>query len=109
MWKGEWENGTRHIAYPDAKAEITFVGQDLLDNVLTHDSTYRLRIRILNIPVSNLYVEVKNGSITREAESDLFILNISSDTILTMAIGYMPDLEFKNFRNLVREIDFKIR
>ena len=109
MWKGEWTNGTRQIAYPYAEAEIAFIGQDPPDNVLTHDSTYRLRIRILNIPANNLFVEVNSGSITRETESDHFILNTSSDTILTMTIGYMPDLEFKDFRTLVREIDFRIR
>jgi len=109
MWKGEWDNGTRHFVEVGAKAEITFIGQDLTDNILTHESTYRIRIRIQNIPVSNIFVEVNTGSITREAESDLFILNTSSDTILTMAIGYIPDLEFKDFRNLVSEIDFKIR
>jgi hypothetical protein len=109
MWKGEWKDGERHVAYADAKAEVTFISQDLQDSVLTHENTYRLRIRITNIPVSNLFVEVNNGSITREAEFDHFILNTSSDKILTMTIGYMPDLEFKDFRNLVREIDFRIR
>ena len=109
MWKGGWEKGKRYCEYIGNKTEITFIGQDLPDNVLTLDSIYRLRIRIRNIPVSNLFVELSNGSITREEESDLFILNTSSDTILTMAIGYMPDLEFKDFRNLVSETDFIIR
>jgi len=109
MWKGEWKDGKRHVGYADAKAEVTFIGQDLQDNVLTHENTYRLRIRITNIPVNNLFVDVNSGSITREAESDHFILNTPSDTILTMTIGYMPDLKFKDFRNLVREIDFRIR
>ncbi|RLE03566.1 MAG: hypothetical protein DRJ13_04345, partial [Bacteroidetes bacterium] len=108
MWKGEWKDGKRHVGYADAKAEVTFKGQDLQDSVLTHENTYRLRIRITNIPVGNLFVEVDNGSITREAECDHFILNTSSDKILTMTIGYMPDLEYKDFRNLVREIDFRI-
>jgi hypothetical protein len=44
-----------------------------------------------------------------EGESDLFILHTPSDTVLTMAIGYIPDLTFKDLRNLVREVDFKIR
>ncbi len=109
MWKGEWKDGKRHVGYANAKAEVTFItGQDLQDSVLTHENLYRLRIRITNIPVGNLFVEVDNGSITREAESDHFILNTSSNKILTMTIGYMPDLEFKDFRNLVREIDFRI-
>ena len=109
MWKGQWEKGERHFAYLVNKTEINFIGHDLPDNILTHDSIYRLRFRIQNIPLNNLFVEVSNGSITREEESDLFILYTSSDTILTMAIGYVPDLEFKDFRNLVSVTDFRIR
>jgi len=58
--------------------------------------------------------EWKNGTrhiayLDAKAESDLFILYTSSDTILSMSIGYVPDLEFKDYRNFVREIDFRIR
>jgi hypothetical protein len=109
MWKGEWENGKRYIGYPYEKAEIKFIGEDPPDNVLNNKSIYHLMIKILNIPVSNLFVEVNNGSITREEESDLFILHTPFDMLLTMVIGYIPDLTFKDLRNLVREVDFKIR
>ncbi len=110
MWKGEWEKGERQVGYPDAIAEIKFIGQDFPpDNILEHDSTYHLRIRILNIPVYHLFVEVDNGSITREGDSDQFVLHTSSEQNLTMVIGYMPDLEFRDFRNIAREIKFKIR
>ncbi len=109
MWKGEWENSKRQVAYPDAKAEIRFIGKTPGDNILTHDSTYYLNIRIQNIPVKLLFVETNSGSISRQEESDIFILNTSSDTSLTLSVGYIPDLDFKDFRNLVREFEFKIR
>jgi hypothetical protein len=109
MWKGEWEKGKRYIGYPYEKAEIKFIGEDPPDNVLNSRSIYHLRIRIVNIPISNLFVEVNNGSITGEEESDLFILHTPSDTVLTLAIGYIPDLAFKDLRNLVKEVDFTIR
>ncbi len=109
MWKGEWKNGTRHIGYPDARAEIKFIGQVPEEGVLVHDSTYRVRIRIINIPSENLFVETSTGTITREEGSELFILKTTHDTSLTLAIGYIPSLEFMDFRNLVTEIDFTIK
>ncbi len=109
MWKGEWENGTRKIGHMDYQANITFLGDNPKDNILAVDTLYHLKIRIQNIPASNLFVEVTRGKITRGKEPDLYILKTTSDTMLTMAIGYMPDLEFRDFRNLVSEIDFKLR
>jgi len=109
MWKGEWIEGKRQIGSPYSKAEIQFLGQDHPDHILAPDSIYRMRIRIMNIPVSHLFVEVNCGSITRDTIGDLYILNTSTDSTLKMAIGYMPDLEFRDFRNLVSEIDFTIR
>jgi hypothetical protein len=109
MWKGSWEKGKRQLEYSGAKADLKFIGDDHPDHVLARDSTYPLRIRIQNIPTNHLFVEVNSGTITREGDTDLFMLRTSSDTILTMAIGYAPDLEFKDFRNLVSEIQFRIR
>jgi hypothetical protein len=110
MWKGEWIHGKREIEYAGSEAKVTVMGQDNLPrHLLAAESVYSLKIRIQNIPSGNLFVEVSSGSITREDESDIFILNTSSDTNLTMAVGYIPDLEFKDFRNLVSEIQFKIR
>jgi hypothetical protein len=109
MWKGEWINGTREIGHPENQLKVTILGINPDDNILVADSTYRINIRILNIPADNIFVEVSNGQITKEAKSDLFILKTTSDSMLTMAIGYIPDLNFKDFRNLVSEIDFELR
>ncbi len=112
MWKGEWENGERQIVSPSETAEntfISFVGRQPQDNILIRDSTYYLRIRIMNIPVTHLFVETDKGSIAKGPEPDLFILQPSTDTVLTLAIGYLRDIEFPDFRNLVREIDFIVR
>jgi hypothetical protein len=109
MWKGEWNNGTRQIENTGARAELLFTGADHSDHVLAADSLYRLKIRVLNIPSSNLFVEVSSGTITKVEDSDLFVLETSSDSMFTMAIGYMPDLNFMDFRNLISEIDFKLQ
>ena len=106
MWKGEWENGTRHIDNRGAGANIYFIGLENPVDALARDSEYRLRIRIQNIPSKNLFVELSSGEITQVGESDLFILKTSSDTLVTMAVGYIPDLQFRDFRNLVSEIEF---
>ena len=94
---------------PAAKAEINFIGEVPEDNVLERDHTYRLSIRIQNVPASNLFVESAEGSLTREEETGFYILKTPEDTVLTLAIGFIPELEFKDFRNLVSEINFKIR
>jgi hypothetical protein len=109
MWKGEYENGKRHIGNPAAKAEINFIGEVPGDDILQQGHTYQLSIRIQNVPSGYLFVETSKGSITREDGSGLFILETPSDTMLTLAIGYIPELEFRDFRNLVTEISFKIR
>jgi len=109
MWKGEWENGNRLIEHLDFKAKISFVGHDHMDRVLAADSLYPIQIRIKNIPASNLFVEVSSGEIIRDSDSDLFFLKTSSDSMFTMAVGYMPDLAFPDFRNLISEFDFKIQ
>jgi hypothetical protein len=109
MWKGEYVRGKRHIGDPAAKAEINFIGEVPEDNVLERDHTYRLSIRIQNVPASNLFVESAEGSLTREEETGFYILKTPEDTVLTLAIGFIPELEFKDFRNLVSEINFKIR
>lgn len=108
MWKGEWENGTRQIDYAGAAAEVMFPGQEEMKGVLAVDSVYHVRIRIQNIPAGNLFVEVSSGQITRENDTDLFILETPSDSAITMAIGYIPDLNFRDFRNLVSEIKFNL-
>ncbi|MFH0759792.1 MAG: hypothetical protein V2B15_21060 [Bacteroidota bacterium] len=109
MWKGEWENDKRHIEHFGTNAEISFVGDDHKDHVLAVDSLYRLKIRVQNIPASNLFVEVSSGEITWDIDADLYILRTSRDTLFTMAIGYMPDMDFMDFRNLISEINFKLR
>lgn len=109
MWKGEWDNGTRKIGHLENQAKVSILGVNLRDHVLAVDSLYQLHIRIQNIPAENLFVEVSAGEIAREGNSDLFSLKTPSDSMLTMAIGYIPDLEFKDFRNLISEIEFKLR
>jgi len=111
MWKGEWENGTRHIVDTGAKAEISILGQNQLDDhVLARDSLYRLKIRIQSIPASNLFVEVSSGEITRDENPGFYLLHTSTaDTVIILAIGYVPDLNFMDFRNLVSEIEFKMK
>jgi antitoxin component YwqK of YwqJK toxin-antitoxin module len=109
MWKGEWKDGIRQIEYQGAKAEVTTPGMEHLNGVLEADSVYRLRIRIPNIPASNLFVEVSSGEISRETDSDIYILNTPSDSMITLAVGYIPDLMFRDFRNLVSEIEYQLR
>lgn len=109
MWKGEWKDGVRLIEYLGAKAEVTLPGMEHLSGVLEADSVYHLRIRIPNIPASNLFVEVSSGEIRRETIPDLFILKTPSDSMITLAVGYIPDLKFKDFRNLVSEIEYQLR
>lgn len=109
MWKGEYVNGKRHIGDPGAKAEINFIGDVPEGGILQRNHTYRLSIRIQNVPASNIFVESAEGSITRDKKTGLFILNTPEDTILTLAIGFIPELEFKDFRNLVTEVNYKIR
>ena len=41
--------------------------------------------------------------------TDRYLLHTPDDSVMTLAIGYIPDLEFRDFRNLVREIDYRIR
>jgi hypothetical protein len=109
MWKGLWENNKRVIEYTGEKPEINFMGGNISENILVNDSTYRIRIRIPNVPVSHFFVEVTNGSITKEGEADMFMLHTGNDSTLTMAIGYVPDLEFRDFRNLIDEIHFMVK
>lgn len=109
MWKGEYDNGRREITGSGARVEVLFPQQEHNDGVLSKDSIYHLQIRIQNIPSTNLFVEVSSGQINREGQdSDQFVLRTSSDSICTLAVGFMPDLEFMDFRNLVSEIDFKL-
>jgi hypothetical protein len=109
MWKGEWKNGHRNIEYSGAKIEVNFIGKEPEENVLIHDSIYHIRIRIMNIPVDHLFVETKKSSISRVDKSDLYTLIPSRDTNLILAIGYIPSFDFKDFRNLVTEIEYKIK
>lgn len=109
MWKGEWIHGKRQIEYEGSEPRVTFLELDRPGDLLGADSQYRVQIRIQNIPSSHLFVEVSSGSIHREEDSDLFELNTSSDSIMTMAIGYIPDLDFMDFRDLVQEIRFQIK
>ncbi len=109
MWKGTYENGKRIIMYEGEKPDITFIGLESEDPVLHPDSSYRIRIRIPNIPSDHLFIEVENGEIERGEENDLFILHTGIDSILILAVGYIQDMEFKDFRNLVEEIPYIIR
>jgi hypothetical protein len=109
MWKGEYENGERQIEHPDTKVEIKFTGDKPEDNVLIHNHRYEIRIRIENIPSSHLFVETSKGKIENGKDPDLFILETPEDTSLTLAIGYIQTFEFKDFRHLVREIEYTIR
>lgn len=109
MWKGTYENGKRVIMYEGEKPEITFIGLESEDPVLHPDTSYRIRIRIPNIPSDHLFVEVENGMIERGDEYDYFILHSGTDSILTLAIGYIEDMEFRDFRNLIEEIPYTVK
>ncbi len=109
MWKGEYSNGKRHIGNPGVQAEIKFIGEVPQEHVLEQGHTYTLRIRIQNVPSEHLFVETNKGSIKREEGTGLYILETPEDTALTLAIGFIPELEFEHFRNLVTEIEFKIK
>ena len=109
MWKGEWSGGKQHVEFARPQAEVTFSGIDQPVELLEPDSSYHVKIRIVNVPVSHVYVETDRGSITPEEGTDRYLLHTPDDSVMTLAIGYIPDLEFRDFRNLVREIDYRIR
>jgi hypothetical protein len=109
MWKGEWNHGTRTIEQKEASPRILVNGKAFAGETLSPDSTYNVQIRIPNIPVNHLFVEVDRGNISRVEESDHFILYTPADSLLTMAVGYIPDLEFRDFRNLASEYQFSIK
>jgi antitoxin component YwqK of YwqJK toxin-antitoxin module len=109
MWKGEWDQGNRTIEQREASPRILLNGKVFTGASLSRDSTYDLQIRIPNVPASHLFVEVDRGKISREPDSDHFILYTPTDSILTMAVGFIPDLEFRDFRNLAKEYQFIIK
>jgi hypothetical protein len=109
MWKGEWVNGTRNIGKIEADPRITFLGSGGASELLTMDSVYDIQIRIPNIPTSHLFVEVDHGTIASVNHTDHFILHTSEDSSLTLAVGYIPDLQFPDFRNLVQEYQFNLK
>ena len=109
MWKGEWVNGSRNIGNIEVTPRITFLGSGTSHEVLIRDTVYNLQIRIPNIPTSHLFVEVNHGTIASVDHSDHFILHTSTDSSLTLAVGYIPDLQFQDFRNLVKEYQFTIK
>ncbi|MGW8315165.1 MAG: toxin-antitoxin system YwqK family antitoxin [Bacteroidales bacterium] len=109
MWKGEWDHGIRTIEQKEANPRILVNGKIFNGEVLSRDSTYHVQIRIPNIPVSHLFVEVDKGEISQVEDSDHFLLQTTSDSMLTMAVGYIPDLEFRDFRNLAYEYHFRIK
>lgn len=109
MWKGEWVQGTRRIEQKEAYPRLTFMDHGVPGHILSRDTIYDLRIRISNVPISHLFVEVNNGTISRVDHSDHFVLHTSTDSVLTLAVGYIPDLQFEDFRNLVREYNFQLK
>lgn len=109
MWKGEWTGGKQHIEFTQPRAEVTFPGTVEPVEMLKPDSSYRVKIRIVNVPVSHVYVEVDRGWITMEEGSDRYILHTPEDSVMILAVGYIPDPDFRDFRNLVREIRYRIR
>lgn len=109
MWKGEWNKGHRTIGYPEARAQLKFIGPTPEDNILYHDSVYQIQVRIMNIPADHLFVEASNGSVQWEDKSDLLTLRPGGDTSLILAIGYIPSFDFMDFRNLVSEVEYRLR
>jgi len=110
LWKGEYKKGIRQIEWNGARAEVTVLDGSRHTRVLVPDSVYEVKISLQNVPVSNLFVEVSSGSITPDEESPgLFHLATPPDTAITLAVGYIPDLRFRDFRNLVTEMEFKLR
>jgi antitoxin component YwqK of YwqJK toxin-antitoxin module len=110
LWKGEYRKGVRQIEWNGAKAEVTVTGESPHTRILAPDSLYQLKISLQNIPVSNVFVEVSGGRITPDEENPgLYNLITPDDTVMTLAIGYIPDLAFRDFRNLVTEVEFELR
>jgi antitoxin component YwqK of YwqJK toxin-antitoxin module len=109
MWKGEWVHGNRTIEQKEAHPRILINGDVFTGQTLIRDSVYDIQIRIPNVPISHLFVEVDKGTISQVAESDHFQLYTPTDSLLTMAVGYIPDLNFRDFRNLADEIQFSIK
>lgn len=108
MWKGVWDMGERKIDPHDAEPEIEFPAAKPEGSVLNSDSTYLIQIRIPNVPPDFLFVEVSTGKITRTGTPDQFVFHPSGDGLVTLLIGYYPDKDFKDFRNLVAEREFTI-
>jgi hypothetical protein len=108
MWKGEWDKGKRSISFPKGEPHVRFADKGIEGNVLTGDSIYTLRIRVPNVPPEYLFIEASSGTIEQGEEPDLFTYRPGDDSTMTLVIGYYPDTEFKDFRNLVSEFEYRI-
>ncbi len=110
MWKGEWDMGKRIITHPGVNdAMLKFLGNQPQGNVMLRDSTYRLQIRIANIPTELLFVEVSSGKLVAGDAPDHFIYYPPKDSSVKIIVGYYPDPDFRDFRNLVTEFRFTIQ
>ena len=108
MWKGEWNMGSRTIQIPRLDPELKFLGDTNEESVLKRDSVYNFQIRIPNIPAELLFIEGENGIIRSDKKPDRFICIPSAGTSMKIIVGYYPDTAFRDFRNLVREYEFRV-
>jgi len=108
MWKGEWENGERRILDPEGEMDIKFTGIVPQDDILDRNTLYHIQIRVTNVPSDLLFLEARGGEIRLMEAPDIYELKSTGDSVVTLSIGYIPDINNKDFRNLVRELRFMV-
>lgn len=103
MWKGTWKNGKRVIHYEGDKPIVRFLDQEIDDHQLIADTEYRVQIRIPGIPVDHQFIEVINGEINKTEYLDQYILKTGKKPEFTLVIGYFPDKNLPDYRNLIEK------
>lgn len=106
MWKGTWENGKRVVHYEGDKPIIRFLDKEISDNELAADTEYLVQIRIPGIPVQHQFIEAVNGEILKTESPDKYILKTGKNVELTLIIGYYPDKNLPDYRNLIEKQNY---
>ncbi len=108
MWKGTWEDGKRVIHYEHDNPIIRFLNQEVSNNKLSPDTEYRVQIRIPGIPVEHQFIEAVNGEIIKTESPDLYILKTGNEPELILVIGYYPDKNLPDYRNLISKQNYTV-
>ncbi len=106
MWKGTWKNGKRVVHYEGDKPIIRFLDKEVSNNELSANTEYRIQIRIPGIPVQHQFIEAVNGEILKTESPDTYVLKTGKTVELTLVIGYYPDKNLLDYRDLIEKRNF---